>query len=184
VGREETEHFLKRLAIGLLATIVLVTTAAVASAESVAVQDPQGDAPRAIDVTRMRVDNAEHAVRIHMHFAALNRSRVRVVKAELDVGPLLRRGYVIVFKRRASGGFAKRLSWVRLYAEGGTTLPRCAGLRLTWATDRADLRLPRSCMSKPHDERVRANLTLVSLTQRRDRVPNTFLSFSPWVSRG
>lgn len=177
-------RFLKNLAISLLATILLVTTAGAASAESVAVQDPPGDAPRAIDVTRIRVDNAQHGVRIHLHFADLHRSRVQLVMAELDVGPLLGWGYVIVFKRHAPGGFAKRLSWVRLYAEGGTTLPRCAGLRLTWATDRADIRIPRSCMSKPHDERVRANLTLVSVTHKRDRVPNRFLSFSPWVSRG
>lgn len=177
-------RFVKNLAIGLLTTIVLVTTASGASAESVAVQDPKGDAPRAIDVTRVRVDNAQHAVRIHVHFADLHRSRVRLLRSELDVGKPLGRGYVIVFERRASGGFAKRLSWVRLYAEGGTTLPRCAGLKLTWADDRADIRLPRSCMSRPHDERVRANVTLVSLTHQRDRVPNKFLSFSPWVSHG
>lgn len=177
-------RFVMNLAISLLATIALVTTAAVASAESVAVQDPKGDAPRAIDVTRIRVDNAQHAVRIHMHFADLHRSRVRLVRSELDVGKLLGRGYVIVFKRRGHGGFAKRLSWVRLYAEGGTTLPPCARLKLTWANDRADISLPRSCMSKPHDERVRANVMLVSLTHKRDRVPNKFLSFSPWVARG
>jgi hypothetical protein len=178
------DEMVKNLAISLLATIALASTAAVASAESIAVQDPQGDAPPAIDVTRIRVDNAQHAVRIHLHVADLHRSRVRLVRSELDVGPLLGRGYVIVFKRRTSGGFSKQLSWVRLYAEGGTTLPRCAGLKLTWATDQADIRLPRSCMSKPHDERVRANVTLVSLTHKRDRVPNKFLSFSPWVSRG
>ncbi|GAB3261344.1 hypothetical protein [Nocardioides dilutus] len=177
-------RFLKNLAVSLLATTVLVTTTAAASAESVDVPDPTGDAPRAIDATGMRVDNAQHAVRIRLHFGDLRRSRVRSVTVEMDVGKLLGRGYVIVFERRASGGFTKRLSWVRLYSEGGTTLPRCARLRLAWTKDRADIRLPRSCMSKAHDERVRANVRIVSVTQRRERVPNKFLTFSPWVSHG
>ena len=175
----------KSLVVCALATIVLVASAPAASAESVAVPDPTGDAPRAIDASRIRVVNAQPAVRIPMHFTDLHRSRVQAVKAELDVGKLLGRGYVIVFKRRESGGFTKRLSWVRLYAEGGTTLPRCAGLKLAWAApDRAVIRLPRSCMTKPHDQRLRANVRVVSRSDRRDRIPDKFLSFSPWVSRG
>lgn len=176
--------FIKNLAVGWLATVALVTPSAVASAESVVVQDSKGDAPRAIDVTRIRLDNARHAVRIHMHFADLDRSRIRLVSLELDVGKLLGWGYAIAFERRASGGFTERLSWVRLYAEGGKALPTCAGLTLAWAHDRADIRLPRSCMSQPHDERVRANVRLAGLAHQRDRVPDQFLSFSPWVSRG
>lgn len=174
----------KDTAIALALTVALITSGTIAFAGSVAVSDPTGDAPRAIDVTRLRVENARHAVTIHIRFADLNRARVRLIRSELDVGKQLGWGYVIVFKRRRSGGFAKQLSWVRLYAEGGTTLPRCAGLRLVWADNRADIQLPRACMSKPHDERVRSNVTITSLTKKRDFIPDNLLSFTPWVPRG
>jgi hypothetical protein len=173
----------RTLIVSLLATVALVTGAAGAAAESVAVPDPAGDAPRAVDVTGIRLDNRTHAVRIHLHFADLRRARVRSISSELDAGTALGRGYVLSFERRRSGGFTKQLSWVRLYAEGGSTLP-CAGLRLRWTDDRADIRLPRACMSKPHDQRLRVNVTVVSLARKRDRVPDGFVGFSPWVARG
>lgn len=174
---------MRKLVISLVTMLLLATTAAMAWGASTAVQDPRGDAPPAVDVTAVRVDNSQHAVRIHIRFAHLEASRVRSVRTELDVGKLLGIGYELIFKRRASGGFDKQLLRVRLYAEG-TTRPRCPGLRLAWGDNRADIRLPRSCMRAAHEQRLRANVTVVSVDRKRDRVPKEFLSFTPWVARG
>lgn len=184
MGEEGTVRSVKNFVICLLATATLVATTTVAAAESVGDRDPRGDAPRGIDVTHLRLGNADHAVRLGLRFADLHRARVRSVRVELDVGKPLGWGYVVTFRRPEPGAFEQKLSWVRLYAEGGTKLPACDGLRLTWGDDRADVRLPRSCMSKPGDQRVRANVRVTSFGGGHDRVPNGFLTFTRWAKRG
>lgn len=70
-----------------------------------------------------------------------------------------------------------------MYSEYGEKDMRCPGLSLTWSGNRANARLPRACMTKPYDERVRASAYAQNKWQHGDDIPDGGRLFTDWVRR-
>lgn len=173
----------KRAAVTVAVAMAVTAGGLPAYAESLFVPDEVGDAPRAIDVTGIRLDNAERAVRIRVYFRDLDRSRIGRMRAQLDVGKPLGDGYFVQFRRLPSGAFSKYLEKAPMYSEYTGNGIACKGLTLTWGEDVADIRLPRACMRGP-GERVRGEVFIDNRGETRsDNVPDGAL-FTSWVDRG
>lgn len=169
----------------LALTLALTTTSTAARAELASTPDEVGDAPRAVDVSRVSVANTVDAVRIRLDFVDLDRARVGQLTAQVDVGEPMGEGYFLRFRRTPSGTFGERLEWARMYSQSGDDVIPCPGLGLTWAPDRVVMRLPRVCMTRPHDNRVRVQASSGTRPWRPvDSAPDAPRLFTPWVRRG
>ncbi len=167
-----------------VAVAVAVTVSGVPSyADSICVPDEVGDTIRPIDMSGIRIDNAERAVRIRIAFRDLDRSRIGRVRVQLDTGKPMGDGYFIQFRRRASGGFSKYLVQAPMYGEYSGDGIACRGLGLTWGKNVAVIRLPRACMRHASD-RVRGEVFIDNRGETRsDNVPDGAL-FTRWLPRG
>ena len=174
---------LKRAAVTFALATVVTATGIPSYADSLCADDEVGDAVRAVDMTGFRLDNAERAVKIRIFFHDLDRSRIGRMRAQIDTGKPMGYGYFIQFRRRPAGGFSKYLERAPMYSEYSGNGIDCAGLKLTWGKDVADIRLPRACMRHASD-RVRGEVFIDNRTETRsDNVPDGAL-FTPWVRRG
>lgn len=147
------------------------------------VPDRVGDAPQAIDVTSYEITNGRYAVTVALNFKNLDRRRVYRVNAPIDVGLPMRYGYFIEFRHRSDGTWSKKLLWVLVNTDAPGTRLACPGLSLTWSANRAVMRLPRACMSKPNDQKVRVAAYVENWAHRADAMPDGVL-YSDWVRRG
>lgn len=168
----------------VLALAAAVTAAGVPSyADSICVPDEVGDTIRPIDMSGIRIDNAERAVGVRIYFRDLDRSRIGRMRVQLDTGKPMGEGYFIQFRRRASGGFSKYLVQAPMYGEYSGDGITCKGLELTWGRNVADIRLPRSCMTHASD-RVRGEVFIDNRGETRsDNAPDGAL-FTRWLPRG
>lgn len=171
------------VAAGLALTLTAATTAPAAAAGTV-VPDTVGDAWRPIDITALGLDNGKQAVTVRLGFRDVDRTRFGRIRVQLDVGRPLRYGYFILLRRRADGSWVRRLMWEPMYSEYSGNDIACPRLRLTWAENQARVRLPRGCMVKRYDERVRASASTENRAHNAgDSVPDGAL-FTDWVRRG
>jgi len=159
---------------------VLVTQAPGAAADTAAFSDRHNDAPRNIDIERVRVVNAQRIV-VNVLFDNLRRTSGGLTVYYDTRGPDHGPEYM------AAGGLAQDTDWNAARIEGwndqhGQLLLRCdIDMRINYRKDRATFDVARPCFDRPGRIRVAARSNTQSSSQR-DWAPR-HQRFHDWVRR-
>ncbi|MEP9365144.1 hypothetical protein ABLE68_19425 [Nocardioides sp. CN2-186] len=157
----------------------LVLGAGPATAESVVIGEDAGDASGPLDITRVKVDNGDHALVASVRYDGSSRGNL-VVSIDQRGG----RGVRLISEHRPVG-HTTDLVVGRAFSDHGGSSARipCPGFRVTWSADEPTvrLRMPSSCLGGGDYGAIR----FVVLTEDAsggdsdDSYP-----VSPWLARG
>lgn len=131
--------------------------AAPASAQTATREDPRGDAPRRIDITRVRYTHLSDRVRVAARIPDLGASgRAELLVSKFEV---FEAGYVVRISKRSD-----RKPRVGLLHYDHFDLERraCKGLTGSWESDKIRLKVPRACLKGHAAARVFAQFAITS----------------------
>ena len=138
-----------RLAGVALLAAMLASAVVPASAETVRRDDPRGDAPARIDVSRATYTHSQHRVRVVARIPSLGRAGTAVLS--ISRFEIFEAGYVVEIKKRAGEPPRTRLFFFNHF---DLEPRRCAAVSGTWGDHRVSLSVARSCLTGHARERV------------------------------
>ncbi|MBW9205495.1 hypothetical protein KV102_16605 [Mumia sp. zg.B53] len=161
---------MRRLApVGAAVALVLATGLLASPADAAArtVRDQRGDALSAVDITSLRVRNAEHRVRVTIRVPRLERRRVGGVTVFLGRKVAGRPEYAASKVRRAGG-------WKTTWQQLDASRLRCSGMRFRIRPRSVVLSVPQRCLG---DNRaaVRVQVAVFTRAYLHGNVPEEVL---------
>ncbi|MGH1564871.1 hypothetical protein [Mumia sp. DW29H23] len=155
--------------VGAVTALVLASGLVASPADAAArtVKDARGDALPALDISSLRVRNAEHRVTVTLRIPRLERRRVGGVTIFLGRKVAGRPEYAASRVRRGDG-------WRATWQELGESRLRCEGLRWRTAPRRIVLSVPQRCLGA-NRAAVRVQVAVFTRAYLRGDVPDEVL---------
>jgi hypothetical protein len=150
--------------------MLVLATSGTASASTKSITDPAGDAPAALDIVRLSVDNGPKATVLTASLKSLKSQGLLAFRVSIRDG-----GPATLFFVRKSRSQARPSVVVRGLEDESLSRRTCPGARASWTSsrDRVVLRLPKSCLAVSKGEFPRDDFSLDSLSGLKP----TFLAY-------
>ncbi|MBW9210015.1 hypothetical protein KV100_10115 [Mumia sp. zg.B21] len=139
---------------GTVLAVGLVPGAAQAATSDV--KDRRGDAPRAADITKLRVKNGATRVTGIITLRRGNKRKMNVAELRIKTRDSGRWAYLVSIVRNRQGKVtARRLGWRRGNDPTTYRSLRCAGITTAWKGRRTSISVPVRCLSRTSRTRVK-----------------------------
>jgi hypothetical protein len=157
---------MRSLAIAGIFAVIIALLPATAHADTALRRDARGDAPSAIDITRVQYRHARQTVSVRVRIPDLQRrGRVLLRTTRFNI---FEAGYIAELRIRRNGSLSKRL----LYFDHFDVHPRRCAVGGSWNARAGVVRVsvPRACLDGHRRQRLYVD-AISALRQRSDNAP-------------